>query len=175
MTNNERSVPGFAGIYATHDGHIVSYKSGARRLLKERIRKGYPIVTLKISVGKRDWRSVHRLVASAWHGLPVGNDQECRHLDGSRDNNIPANLAWGTSKDNAADAIRHGTLGKGMLSRRRKLHEAQVTDIIDRSLMGEHYVALAAEYRIHPTYIKQLVDGKHWSHLPRHNHQGVGA
>lgn len=51
---------------------------------------------------------VHRIVAEMFipnpENLPV-----VRHLDGNPTNNVVWNLAWGTSKDNWEDAVRHGT------------------------------------------------------------------
>lgn len=51
---------------------------------------------------------IHRLVAEMFipnpYNLPV-----VRHLDGDPTNNVVYNLAWGTTKDNWEDAVRHGT------------------------------------------------------------------
>lgn len=50
---------------------------------------------------------VHRLVAEAFIPNP-NNYPLVRHLDDYPDNNCVWNLAWGTTKDNAQDAIRNG-------------------------------------------------------------------
>lgn len=53
-------------------------------------------------------RSVHRLVAEAFHGpLPAG--RETRHRNGDHHDNRPTNLHYGTPSDNRYDSVRHGT------------------------------------------------------------------
>ena len=51
---------------------------------------------------------VHRMVAEMFIPNP-DNLPLVRHLDGDPTNNVVWNLAWGTSKDNWEDAVRHGT------------------------------------------------------------------
>jgi len=47
---------------------------------------------------------IHRLVCAAWHGLPSFDKAEVDHIDGVRDNNVPSNLKWVTSKENKLNA-----------------------------------------------------------------------
>lgn len=102
---------------AGSDGNIYSrtkYKGFGRKeyvdwypLTGGRMRKGYKSVSLchnNIKVTK----SVHRLVCSAFHGPPSNKTLQVRHLDGTRDNNIPNNLAWGTQVENWEDRKAHG-------------------------------------------------------------------
>jgi len=46
---------------------------------------------------------VHRLVAKALIGPPAAPDLCVLHRDDNPKNNVPENLCWGTSKENAAD------------------------------------------------------------------------
>jgi hypothetical protein len=62
---------------------------------------------------------VHRLICRAFHGEPATPDLQTRHLDGDGLNNTVENLAWGTAKENAQDAIRHGTHISVQWARRR--------------------------------------------------------
>jgi len=55
---------------------------------------------------------VHALVLLAFVG-PCPEGQETRHLDGSRDNNVLSNLAYGTHLENEADKERHGRRPRG--------------------------------------------------------------
>ena len=50
---------------------------------------------------------IHKLVAQAYISNPEGLPL-VRHLDDVKENNRAENLAWGTHKDNAQDAIRNG-------------------------------------------------------------------
>ena len=125
-------------------------------------------VTLSVRIlGKKARRRqpVHRLVCLAFHGEPCLDGSLARHLNGVSTDNRVDNIAWGTSRDNAQDAIRHGTLGKGMRARRRKLTEAQVRDIRSRLEAGETDQALAAEFGVSRYYPNQLLARKHWGHL----------
>lgn len=58
--------------------------------------------------GKQRATPVHVLVALAFHG-PRPEGMEVRHLDGTRTNNRPENLAWGTHSENMQDKVAHGT------------------------------------------------------------------
>jgi hypothetical protein len=164
-----REIPGFAGYWATEDGRILSRRDGERELLQRSV-DGYMHVTLGVRVhGKKARRRypVHRLVCLAFHGQPEDGANVTRHLNGVSRDNRATNLTWGTHADNAQDAIRHGTLGKGMRAHRRKLSEVQVREICARYTAGESGRALAAEFGVHAYYPSQLVRGKTWKHLSR--------
>lgn len=104
-----KSIPEYVGLYeASSNGEI-------RRILKaERFRiispfkdkDGYLGVNLCKNNKPRTHR-VSRLIAAAFlenpHKLPI-----VLHLNDIVDDNRPSNLKWGTSKDNAQDAIQKG-------------------------------------------------------------------
>ena len=62
----------------------------------------YPAVKLN-----RKMRKVHHLVAEAFIG-PRPEGMLCLHRDDDKLNNTPANLYWGTQKQNQQDCIRNG-------------------------------------------------------------------
>lgn len=73
-----------------------------------RLRSGHMQIGIGWIGGKfvRDY--VHRMVLTCFVGrAPEG--MECRHLDGDPSNNSLPNLAWGSSKENFEDSVRHGT------------------------------------------------------------------
>jgi hypothetical protein len=74
------------------------------------------------------YRYVHQLVLEAFVG-PRPEGLEARHLDGNPKNNVVANLAWGTNRENKADMIRHGTDTRGARNARAKLTNEQVAQI----------------------------------------------
>lgn len=100
-------IPEFEGTYsATPSGEIFSHRSG--RVLRSYLSpNGYLLVTLYREGRPRVRRSVHRLVALAFHGEPTG--LVVRHLDGNPLNNNPRNLRYGTYSQNSVDSIIHGT------------------------------------------------------------------
>jgi hypothetical protein len=105
-------VPGWEGLYevsntglvrgikrrrGTRGGQLKTPLDGRGYLQLNLCRDGQPVHTF-----------VHTLVAEAFHGpRPAG--MECRHLDGDKLNNTPANLRWGTATENNLDCVRHGT------------------------------------------------------------------
>jgi hypothetical protein len=108
-----RPIPNFSGYEASSDGRIRSHKRPGRPLvLKPGSRNGYPVVTIKDDSRIKRTPCVHRLVLLAFVGQPQPGQRVCRHLDGNPTNNRIENLRWGTHAENAADAIKHGTLNR---------------------------------------------------------------
>ncbi|SDI30545.1 HNH endonuclease [Vreelandella titanicae] len=161
-------IPNNPGYFASEDGKVFSNRSGEMKEIKQRIRRNYWVVTIFVRVNgakERHRKDVHRLVLMAFEGLPTTPFDQGRHLNGISLDNRAVNLAWGTRKQNAEDAIKHGTLGLGMKSRRRKLSEQQVIEIKRRCKSGEPKGVIATDYDIHPGYIPHLMDGRCWSHI----------
>ncbi|MGU3661096.1 HNH endonuclease [Methylobacterium fujisawaense] len=106
-----RPVPGLRGYFATSRGEVISVRSGAQRILKSRLHKGYLHVAVKYGEGRRSTRKVpvHQLVLLAYEGARPSPLHVSRHLNGDAQDNAPSNLAWGTTAQNAADAMKHGT------------------------------------------------------------------
>lgn len=163
-----RQIPGFAGYFASEDGRIFSERGGEKRALSQRNKDDYMHVTISVLAnGKRQRHRhpVHRLVCMAFHGVAPRDKPLARHLNGISTDNRAGNLAWGDHKDNAADAIRHGTLGKGMKAHRRKLDDSQVKELCARLRKGENDADLATEYGVSRYYPRKLLNGRRWSHL----------
>lgn len=116
-----RDIPGYEGRYqASSDGQIKSLAReyinnlGLLRSLPEKVLsacagKGrYLNVNLFKADGTRGTRKVHHLIALTFHGSRPFPGAVVRHLDDDPLNNHVSNLRWGTLKENAQDAIRHG-------------------------------------------------------------------
>lgn len=109
-----RDIPGYEGQYKVSDlGHVKSLSrrvkvQGGTRSVQGCILKivqrpdGYCVVGVEKGMVR-----LHRLVLLAFIG-PCPKGQECRHLDGNRQNNRLNNLKWGTRSENAQDRLRHG-------------------------------------------------------------------
>jgi hypothetical protein len=63
---------------------------------------------------------VHRLVCEAFNGAPAREGLQAAHFDGNVLHNVPSNLRWATSAENAADKERHGRVPRGDQSGPRK-------------------------------------------------------
>lgn len=102
---NVVEVPGFSGRYrVSRAGEVTT--SGGFLLRARRDRHGYPRVNLSTGQG-RQTIYVHRLVASAFVGNPLGKPH-VNHLDGDKNNNACTNLEWVTSLENNEHAERIG-------------------------------------------------------------------
>ncbi len=89
---------------------------------------GYLVVAL-FRDGIRYDRKVHQLVCSAFNQPRPNRRAEVRHLDGVRRRNIPKNLTWGTTKQNADDRDQHGRTIKGESHRRARFSNITVQEI----------------------------------------------
>lgn len=115
-TERWRQVVGYEGIYEVSNfGRVRSvaradargHRLDGQMLTLRPHPRGYLQTTLTRE-GHCRTTKVHHLVLEAFVGpRPAG--AECRHRNGKRDDNRAANLLWGTSKENAADRIEHGT------------------------------------------------------------------
>jgi DNA-binding XRE family transcriptional regulator len=79
--------------------------------------KKYSYVFLQSNTKGKSY-PVHRLVLTAFIGEPP-EKYVCNHKDGNKSNNIPENLEWVTSSENAIHAIKTG-LNKGGIKYSRK-------------------------------------------------------
>lgn len=141
-THQWKHVACYPGYIVTSNGEVWSCRTRGpggrfgkwRRLQMKLNREGYARASL-CRGGKVKTVFVHTLVLEAFVGsCPSG--LQCRHLDGNRINNATENLAWGTSKENMADKIRHGTTGAGERNINAKLTSEQV--ILARELRLRH-------------------------------------
>ena len=102
-----RPIPGYTGYFADSEGYIWSnLRNRWHRFSLHFSTKGYPIVRV-LRNGTAVTKAVHHLVALAFYGEPEPG-QQIRHLNGTRTDNRPSNLAWGTAQENAQDRSRHG-------------------------------------------------------------------
>lgn len=157
------------GYEVSDEGRVRSWlpaRNGAKppvtpRLLRMgRDKDGYAKVRLYIGSRAKDLR-VCALVAEAWHGArPEG--LVVRHLDGSKANDKPGNLVWGTPQENSDDSIAHGTWVHGEQVNTAKLTEADVV-AIKRSPAG--HSELARQYGVTPGAIWHIRAGRSWKHV----------
>lgn len=150
-----RKVRGYGGRYeASSLGRI----RGVRRILSQRIHKGYWRVTLTDTAGRRP-KPVHQLVAEAWHG-PRPPGQVTRHLNGDPLDNRASNLAYGTPAANYADSCRHGTASTG---RAKLTHEkaAEMRRLYTRARQTAE-MRLAEQFDVSLYTVQAVVSGRRW-------------
>lgn len=169
---SERWVPvvGYEGFYqvstlgrvralpreVTHYTGAVLQRAG--RILKGCVTsKGYVRVSL-CRDGKMKSVSVHSLVAAAFKG-PRPKGALVRHLDGDSTNNAERNIAYGTSKQNSEDMMRHGRVLRGERHGKAKLTDADVQRMRDlRSKCT--YAELAKLFSVSVAQVGNIVTGR---------------
>lgn len=111
-----RPVPGYVDLYASMGGTIVLAGHGE---LTQRSHNGYPYVCIPAPCGGTTTVRVYRLMAAAYLG-EQRSGMNVRHADDVKSNSYLGNLCYGSSKDNAQDAIANGK--HGSLIHKRKTH-----------------------------------------------------
>lgn len=101
-------INGFEGMYQISDhGNVVSYKSGKRKQLKNRVNAdGYHHVALRKD-GKAHERITNRLVAQHFIPNPYNKDT-VNHIDGNKTNNHYTNLEWADRREQLVHAYKLG-------------------------------------------------------------------
>jgi hypothetical protein len=123
--------------------------------------KGYPVCSLHVD-GKQLHRCVYKLVCTAFSGPKPTPKHEVRHLDGNPLNNRADNLKWGTSAENKADCLRHGTRYQGERHAWAKLTERAVAEI---RASKDHFREVAKRYGISPNYVHRIRRADNWKHV----------
>ena len=160
-----RPIPQRPDYWATSSGAILSTKKGRLRRLSGHIHGGgYRYVMLSFGGGKAK-QAVHRLVASAFLGLPK-EGQLCRHLNGDQLDNRAENLAWGSHVDNALDRVLHGTDARGENNPAAKLNSKKVRTV--RRLLSEKKspAEIADEFGVSSSCIQGIASGRTWRFEP---------
>lgn len=128
-------IPGTHGRYsATDDGRIWSHVSQLFLAAWPR-RDGYLYVMLRVD-GRYLNRTVHRLVAMAWHGLPA-EGQQVNHINLNKRDNVPSNLEWCTPAENSAHAWKYLPASTIAWMRERRRAGALAMNRMKRTLTPE--------------------------------------
>lgn len=138
-----RAVPGCSFYDVSNLGRVRSWARLGRGTLQSRLPEPRPMrsslttsrstayyeVRVRLdSNGKMRTKLVHALVALAFLGpRPMGH--EVCHGDGNGLNNALTNLRYGTRLDNAADAVAHGSLLRGLSHWCGRLSDEDVRNI----------------------------------------------
>lgn len=111
---------------------------------------------------------VHRALCEQINGPPPTPQHHARHLCGNGHLGCvnPRHLAWGTAKENTADAISHGTAIRGRRVHTCRLSESQVREIRDlarnRTMTRR---CIAQKYGVGVTAVTNISLGTSWAWL----------
>jgi hypothetical protein len=169
-------VPGYEGFYEVSDqGRVKSLDrygrafSDSTRIFKGKILKlkitkqGYLDIELR-SRGTGKWFHVHQLVAMAFIGGKPEGMCVC-HNNGIPSDNRPSNLRYDTPKSNIADMKIHGTVMNGGRNWASALTEQEVIEIFTCPHTKHYYQALSVQYGVSDVTIRNIWNGRTWSHL----------
>lgn len=123
---------------------------------------GYRHVTVSVD-GRQETMKVAKLVAMAFCGPRPSLEHDVLHGDGQKTNDRAGNLRWGTARENAADAKRHGAVRCGEQHGRSKLSTADVASIRqDLRPTGQ----VARDFGIAARTVRDVRSCRTWRHLP---------
>ncbi|MCX4325165.1 MAG: NUMOD4 motif-containing HNH endonuclease [Lachnospiraceae bacterium] len=162
-----KSIPGYPGYYADESGEIFSKRSGSIRRLSKRMHNGYYRVNVRDSGHpvRTHAEPVHKLVLNAFVGMkPDG--LVCRHLNGNPLDNRIGNICWGTPKENAQDAMRHGTASCLRHGENAVASKLTLDDVITiRKMYSEGHLQkeIAGVFSISQHHVSDIIHGKTWT------------
>lgn len=158
-----RAITGWEGLYEVSDLGRVR-RSDTQRIKVQSDDKGYRRVGLCGPGRKQVSRLVHRLVLTAFRGLPPEH-HDGGHLDGDRANNCLSNLAWVSRADNQLHRHAHGSALWGEAAPRSKLSARTVAEI--RALRDIVPPSeLAQRYGVGRSTIQKIIAGQIWATQP---------
>jgi HNH endonuclease len=181
---NTKDIPDFPGYRASQDGKIWSCwvvrgpghgtANGpwhelvpSRQIKKNRPGRYVRVCVLVKHRGKKRTIPVATLVLFTFIG-PRPEGLEARHLDGDSQNNVLSNLAWGTSKQNGEDKVRHGTQWRPVGSKCKTaiLSDEDIPVIRKLAADGIPQYKIAKQYNVNRVTITHVVTRRSWRHIP---------
>ncbi len=155
-------VPGFPGYRVSTRGVVTGKRADTVDGLRpEAGKQGHLRVTLHREGSPRSGERalIHRLVLEAFVGKGAPGEQ-VRHLNGDASDNRLSNLRWGTQSENWDDRRAQGH-GRSYA----KLNEEEVRAIRERLDAGESAYAIASDFPVSDTQIRNIARGDQWASL----------
>lgn len=166
-----KAIPGFSGYEASNLGNMRSWKAYRNYApMPDKPRPMYPqpdkdgYLRTRIYCGRKcKMIGVARAVLLAWrpNGNPSGK-LKALHVNGINTDNRLKNLYWGTTLDNSADSIRHGTWYHGTRVNTAKLNEEKVRYVKQSTSSHSN---LARELDVSVGAIWHIRNGRTWKHV----------
>ena len=175
-----KDIAGYEGYYMVSDTGLVkslgrevpSVRHGKEvmlsirgRVLKPLREVNGPLYVNLYMDGNACHKKIHILVAEAFLKKRKKEQVLVRHIDGNPGNNNVSNLAFGTHKENSADAIRHGTVGRGEICKNSILTNDDVVQIRTHVFNGVSFEELSIKYGVCVSRIAGISHGRYWKHV----------
>jgi hypothetical protein len=119
----------------------------------------------KITVNGQGRSRVTRYVCEKVNGPPPTPKHEAAHHCGNGHWGCvtPRHLYWATSKENHADAIRHGTTARGERNVNAKLKASDIPAIRSLIAQGVSQCEVGRRYGVSNTAVWQIVRSRSWA------------
>lgn len=153
-----RACPNFPGYEASDAGD--ARRNG--KLLTKQFQDGYVVYGLSFN-GKAARVKACRLVIDAFGEPRPTKKHMILHGNGVHSDDRASNLSWGTAKDNAADARRHGTLARWERHGCAKITFAEVDKIRDMARDGMAQRRIAREFGLAQSHVWRIVHEVSWA------------
>lgn len=151
---------------------IIYYKDGRHRPAKGKIlSSGNPEKYKTVSLGLKNSKDVHRLVAEAFCFKSNEEKNSVNHIDGNKHNNHYKNLEWVTPKENNQHAVKTklNIAAKGEETGSSVLTEKDVRHIRDEYFYCDRSYGinkkLSRGYGVSTTTIHKIVNYNKWKHV----------
>lgn len=166
-----RDIQGFPGYRVGDDGSVWSSKirpprepcDGAWSKLRPvpTGRHGRHLSIAFAGPRPRKRRYVHQLVLESFVGPRPSEMQACHNNGDGHDNRL-ANLRWDTRSANTADAMRHGTVPKGVVHHAATISVETVRAIRADFAAGVRQTELVSRYQTTMSVVHSIVRGRRW-------------
>lgn len=163
-----RDIPGYEGAYQVNNlGGVRSLprygRTKGKTLKPINTVRGYTRVTLRNGITQRSVE-IHRLVAMAFLGNRL--DLQVNHKNGIKSDNRTENLEWVTALENVKHSCETGLWNqRGDNCKTAILNSSQVKEIRSQYQQGVTQVALAKQYGVSESTIRNAVFRKTWRYV----------
>jgi len=175
VEENWKPIPGYEGYEVSDLGRVRTYKVFVPRVVGKEaywaigdtpklmtIRDAtnqYQVVSI-CNKGKKELRTVHRLVLRAFVG-PCPPGMECCHLNDDRRDNRLCNLKWDTKSANQKQI----TSRTGSKNKKALLTEDKVLQIWQWYALGELPAHIAPRFNVDRCTVEAIIAGRNWWHV----------
>lgn len=160
-------IPGYPPYYVSNLGRVKN--SRTNKIRKPVLNDCNGRYRVQLYIKETDSRKtfyVYHLVMLAFVGPMPFDKREVNHIDGDKENNKLENLEYVTSKENKIHAKKMGRIPLGSKRPNSKLNESQINRIRKIYIPYKYsWRRIAEEYGVSTGTIKDIFDGKSWSHV----------
>jgi hypothetical protein len=147
-------------------GRIKSFKSDPNgQIINGSLLKGYHILNVKLTTGKRTTKYIHKLVAEHFIDKESPHQLYVIHVDFDKNNNHVNNLRWVTRQTMFAHQKINPNYKRGTINN-AKLTETQVIRLKKKLKKSKNPLyKIAKEFGITHTQLNRIRRGENWGHI----------